>query len=318
MRRILYILAGLFNLFVLAACSSQNVPPTVSPLTDITTSSGNYPAAAILQEVEKPEDGLLGLVKIFAEHGFEDVEGTRGTYTAQGTGIVVIREGRWFIVTAKHMIVPNPELKSIILDLEDPDKEITFGKISNTRSRVIAGYTSVEPSAIWLPIENRIDVAVLEISEKMASSLVYRSLNADRFASNLFTPGHDVEVWGYPAKQSPQVQRLTVSDVATDYFVLNQALEQGYSGGLVLLSEVGTEKTIAGMVIRADKESNQSIVLTWSLVNSMLDAAANNTSSQKVAANESVQYKDVLLQFAPFHTSPFTQTTSTKWWEVWK
>jgi len=318
MRRILYILAGLFNLFVLAACSSQNVPPTVSPLTDITTSSDNYPAAAVLQEAEETEDGLLGLVKIFAEHGFEDVEGTRGTYTAQGTGIVVIREGRWFIVTAKHMIVPNPELKSIILDLEDPDKEITFGKISNTRSRVIAGYTSVEPSAIWLPNEDRIDVAVLEISEKMASSLVYRSLNADRFVSNPFTPGHDVEVWGYPAKQSPQVQKLTISDVATDYFVLNQALEQGYSGGLVLLSEGGTEKTVAGMVIRADKESNQSIVLTWSLVNSMLDAAANNISSQKVVVNESIQYQDVSFQFASVHTFPFTQTTSTKWWEVWK
>jgi hypothetical protein len=318
MSRILYILAGFFNLFVLAACSSQNVPPTVSPLTDITTSSDNYPAAAILQEAEETEDGLLGLVKIFAEHGFEDVEGTRGTYTAQGTGIVVIREGRWFIVTAKHMIVPNPELKSIILDLEDPDKEITFGKISNTRSRVIVGYTSVEPSVIWLPVEDRIDVAVLEISEKMASSLVYRSLNADRFVSNPFTPGHDVEVWGYPAKQSPQVQRLTISDVATDYFVLNQALEQGYSGGLVLLSEGGMEKTVAGMVIRADKESNQSIVLTWSLVNSMLDAAANNISSQKLAVNESIQYKDVSFQFASVHTFPFTQTTSTKWWEVWK
>jgi hypothetical protein len=101
MRRISYILAGIFNLYVLVACSSQNVPPTVSPLTDITTSSDNYPAAAILQEVEETKDGLLGLVKIFAEHGFEDVEGTRGTYTAQGTGILVIREGRWFIVTAK-------------------------------------------------------------------------------------------------------------------------------------------------------------------------------------------------------------------------
>jgi hypothetical protein len=318
MRRILYILAGFFNLFALAACSSQNVPATVSPLTDITTSSDNYPAAAILQKSEKTEDGLLGLVKIFAEHGFEDVEGTRGTYTAQGTGIVVIREGRWFIVTARHMIVPNPELKSIILDLEDPGKEVTFGKISNTRSRVIAGYTSIEPSVIWLPVGDRTDIAVLEISEEMASSLVYRSLNADRFVSNPFTPGHDVEVWGYPAKQFPQVQRLTISDVATDYFVLNQALEQGYSGGLVLLSEGGTEKMVAGMVIRADRESNQSIVLTWSLVNSMLDAAANNTSSQKVAVNESVQYKGVSLHFAPFHTSPFTQTTSTKWWEVWK
>lgn len=127
-----------------------------------------------------------------------------------------------------------------------------------------------------------------------------------------------MEVWGYPAKQSPQVQRLTISDVATDYFVLNQALEQGYSGGLVLLSEGDAEKMVAGMVIRADKESNQSIVLTWSLVNSMLDAAVNNISSQKVMVNESLQYRDVSFQFDSVHTLPFTQTTSTKWWEVWK
>lgn len=318
MSRIFCILVSIFHLFVLAACSSQNVPPTVSPLTDITTSSDNYPAAAIMQQAEKTEDGLLGLVKIFAEHGFEDEEGTKGTYTSQGTGILVIREGRWFVITAKHMIVPNPDLKSIILDPEDPDKEITFGNIIKTRSRVIAGYTSVEPSVIWLPVEDRIDVAVLEISEKMASSLVYRSLNADRFVSNPFTPGHDVEVWGYPAKQSPQVQRLTISDVATDYFVLNQALEQGYSGGLVLLTEGGTEKIVAGMVIRADKDSNQSIVLTWPLVNSLLDAAANNISSQKVVVNEILQFEDVSFEFVSLHTPPFTQTTSTKWWEVWK
>ncbi len=57
MRKILYILAGLFNLFVLAAFSSQNVAPEVSPL--LSTSSDNYPAAAILQEVEETEDGLL-------------------------------------------------------------------------------------------------------------------------------------------------------------------------------------------------------------------------------------------------------------------
>lgn len=127
-----------------------------------------------------------------------------------------------------------------------------------------------------------------------------------------------MEVWGYPAKQSPQVQKLSVSDVAPDYFVINQALEQGYSGGLVLLSEGNTEKTVAGMVIRADKESNQSIILTWSTVNSMLDAAANNTSSTKVALNESAQYKDVSFQFAAFHTLPFTPTISAQWWEVWK
>ncbi len=75
---------------------------------------------------------------------------------------------------------------------------------------------------------------------------------------------------------------------------------------------------VAGMIIRADIESNQSIVLTWSLVNSILDAAANNVSSQKVAVNESVQYKDVSFQFASLHTGLFTETVSTKWWEVWK
>lgn len=316
MRRISYILVGILNLYVLVACSSQNVnaPPTVSPLTDITTSSDNYPAAAILQEVEETKDGLLGPVKIFAEHSLADVEGTRGTYTAQGTGILIIRDDRWFIVTARHVIVPNPELRSIVLDQE----EITFERINNTRSRIIVGYTSVEPSAIWLPAEDRIDIAVLEISEKMASSLVYRSLNVDGFVSNPFIPGYDVEVWGYPAKQSPQVQRLTISDVVTDYFVLNQALEQGYSGGLVLLSEEGMKKTAAGMVIRADRESNQSIALTWSLVDSMLDAAANDISSQRVAINESIQYKDVSFQFASFHTVPFTQTTSAEWWQFWR
>lgn len=160
MRRILWVLLGLSILFVLTACSSQNLPPTVSPLTDISTSYENYPAAAILQNAERMEDSLLGLVKIFVEHGFEDVEGTMGTYTARGTGIVVVRNGRWFVVTAKHMIVPNPDLKSIILDPEDPTRKITFSKISKIGSSVIVGYTSVEPATIWLPSDDSIDVAV--------------------------------------------------------------------------------------------------------------------------------------------------------------
>lgn len=316
------------TIFILAACASEKVSPTpLPPLIDIVTSPKNYPVLATQakansspKDSSSPKNSFFGLVKLFVEHGLEDIKGTRGTYAAQGTGSVFTRNKRWFIVTAKHIVIPNLNLQSIVLDPSKPDKKITFEKINKTSASVLIGYLSVEPIAIWLPTDDNIDVAVLEFSEDASASVTSTALSLSVNSNNYLSIttgllGREIKVWGYPAKQSSQMQKPSISDVspATGYIVVNQSLEQGYSGGLALLTEGDSEK-ILGMVIRTDQTSQQSIILGWSVVNSILDAAANNTSVvRKVKLSESVTYKqDVSYTFALAHTLSLTATSPPK------
>ena len=307
---------------ILAACSfnkKQEETPVPTSIY-IHTSSENYPAAN--QAVSKPvADGFLGLVKIYVEHGLKDDQGISGTYEAQGTGSIIGANGKYYIVTARHVVIPNPELKSFIPDPQKPDEKITFGVIKNLGSRILIGYKGIEPSAIWLPTDDKLDIALLAVPEPMQQNIVYRSLNAAIYNSVSPAPGNDVEAWGYPAKQSPQTQKLIISDVTPEYFVLNQALLQGYSGGLVLLSNENPQKTIIGIIIRSDDKLNQSTVLSWEAIRPIFDGAINNSSTvKKIAMQETTQYMKASFAFYSSDSFPFTSSTvsSKKWWQIWK
>ncbi|MBV6451530.1 MAG: hypothetical protein MHPDNHAH_02274 [Anaerolineales bacterium] len=318
-------LSQLCLLVILVSCSSlqQAKSPSSEPLSDISTSPENYPAGQQYNANSVQNDGFKGLVKIFVKHGVQDINGTVGTYIAQGTGTVLIKNGQWYVITARHIIVPNPNLKEILLDPNDPQKKLEFSDLIKTGTIISLGHTAVSPVRIWLPTDTDLDVAILEVSHDLAQSMVFRPFEVQFEPLQLSTIqlGFDTECWGYPAKQYPQTKKLVISDVNKNFLVLNEALEQGYSGGLVVLPVTDGGKLVLAMILRADQASNQSIALAWSDVEIVFNNAVNgNSSTISIAKNETVNYSNVDFTYYDFYDFPFFSSAPNlkKWWQFWK
>ena len=160
----------LLLLVLIVACSSKGTP-VPQLLINISTDPTNYPAGVNSIPTSSPKDGFLGLTKIIVQHGLQDKNGVTGVYIAQGTGNVVVRNSHWYVITARHVVFPNPNLKELLLDPNDPKKKLEFGQIVKTGVKISVGYTGIEPSTIWLPTDQDTDIAILEISPDFAQSV---------------------------------------------------------------------------------------------------------------------------------------------------
>jgi hypothetical protein len=314
----------LFFFTITTACKSDQID-TVGPASlYIETDPQNYPAISNNAKSENFPDTFLGLVKVFVEHGFKDEKGVSGWIRAQGSGSLVVYNDRWFVITAKHIVFPNPDTTSIIMKGEKSNKTIEFKNVIETGSRVVIGNTGIQPSTLWLPTNDNIDIAILEIPKDLQPSLIFRTLdntNTNYSDNNIqqLILGSDVEVWGYPARQSPQMKKVGISDVAKGYFVLNQALEPGFSGGLALSPIENSQKRIIGMIIRSDDEVSQSTVINWSDILFTLDSVVNRTEYIRLMElNDTVDNDGVAFTYYDFHKFPYEKMESSDWWEFFK
>lgn len=322
-------------MFLAIACTSRPAFPSPVP----SFSADNYPVLRGMSG-ERPdaEQRYIGLVKVYAEHHVRDRKGTEGSYLVQGAGtlITIVTSGqqRLYVITARHVVVPSPFIKTLVLNHEDPKrkKEIKFDKINEVWSRVLVGI-GVEPSAILLAKTREgvlSDIALLEIPIKEYISLkpylhLFTRLSPPSVEQKIEElVGSEVRVWGYPAGLSPQAASgcCIVTDIRPAYMILNQDLIGGYSGGLVLHSD---GKTILGMPVRSDKEAHQTIALRWDTVESLLN---DPSSLQRVAPGDFIEILEenadreqeaARFTYREFY-SPFVPITTpeSKWWEFWK
>ena len=289
MIKLFRLLTVAFLVFItLQSCSKPSKKAPVSPESVtvdspyIKTSREKYPAIAS-QNPPELKNGLQGLVKLFVEHKITGKtlkdKDTSGSYIAKGTGGVIVHDGRWFIITARHVLVPNKDIKQFT-DPEDPDEVIELKSTTSLGTRIVIGSASAKPSRIWFSIVH--DIAVLEVENKTQFALA-AILHKDSKApinikpnSKLIEAGAEVEAWGFPAKHHPQVEKPSISSVTPKYFVLNRALLRGFSGGLVLRetqSDSDVVKTPLGIISRADDQANQTTVLDWEIAKDIFDAA---------------------------------------------
>ncbi len=253
--------------------------------------SQGYSALADQQQSSKQKDGYQGLIRIFSRHyllgtNIKDKE-SKADYVVHGAGGLFSFNGKLYVLTAKHVVIPNSQIKEIkISDKGDP---ITFKNISLIQSEIIIGGLSVQPSTIIVSMNE--DFCVMSIDDK-DKPLVLKAYSKDRQAplpiktltnfENI--SGMKVEVWGFPAQHNPQVERVLVS-VSNDKFIsLNKALLRGYSGGPVFLIEQGKpQKDFVGIITRADEKANQSTVLSVSQFGQVFKALLENQTLSDVA-----------------------------------
>jgi len=304
----LYITAPLMFLVIgLCGCDKEKTTNLQRDLSDYNTQLANYKAVTPPLKTSLV-NGLHGLVKVFSEHVIKgsDRKGkaVTGDYVVQGAGSVVVSDGRIFIVTAKHVVLPNTAIKAL-KDKKDEKKSIEFEEITEISAKVLVGALGVTPEALWLSRQN--DVAILQIAQKDQKSVldVYSPFAPIEIGSpsGLVRPGLEVESWGFPARQNPQVEKVVVASVDSECFVLNRALLRGYSGGLVLI-KTGETKSIGGVIFRADEQANQTSVLPWSIAARLLQAAQSNKLSpsiEKVELGNAVKLGDVAYGFNKFY-----------------
>jgi len=327
--------ACVITIVVLTSCARSNPTPRVPE--HIISSVDNYPAAASreMQEVPVGEYVYMGLIKVYAEHGLKDRNGTSGSYALQATGQVIAVDGHLYVVTPVHVIVPNPLTESI--KLPEAKREIPFDTIIQTGARVAIGYTGITPSAIWLPATNDVEeVAILVIPDKEYQNLLplikripNTSINPS-WQPDISLLRQKVEMWGLPPEKA-QLKEGAISGVSPGYLTINQPVDNGYSGGtIVLLGSDAVTKTVIGMITSVKGE--QTFARSWEIIRKALDAAVNGSKEMvKVEPNQTIAYGSdfFFASLSPGNTLfTFTATLQDfstlmtpppkKWWEFWK
>jgi len=244
-------------------------------------------------------NGVYGVIKILSEHtligpkpkSYLDrvikEEAARASFVVKGAGVVLFEKGRMFVVTAKHVIVPNAGLRKI-QDKENTKKTTEFSKVTDLQSRVSIGSLSVSPEVVFLSTSS--DLAVMSVAardQKAVLDSFFRDPAApiDLYTPAVVLPGSEVEAWGFPAKYTPQLEKAFASSVGANDIVVNKCLGRGFSGGIVLVSQP-PHKLPAGIVVRADEHDNQSIVIPWQQVLETLRVASGEKTDGAVVKAE--------------------------------
>ncbi len=239
------------------------------------TSTENYPNLHGPQA--RKFSGVIGIIKVSAEHtlrGTFDDEVVEAHYIAQGAGVVVMNDNKGLVVTARHLVVPNRNLRAFSPPGSDDSSEpIRFENVSSLGARVAIGPLAIEPATVILA--NDKDICIFEIAPEDLAAIQHDT-HIDPGApmpvdipNGLTEAGRDVEAWGFPGDHLPQVEKASVSADQGGYFVLNKALANGFSGGFVVV-DAGKRRFPIGLMIRANSKVHQTTVLAWPEVASII------------------------------------------------
>ena len=161
-----------------------------------------------------------------------------------GTGFLIKRESGPLLITARH-VMAGPRVTTI-KDLAGK----TLGKgdyVTRATCRIRISGLAIKPTRIFLSESS--DVAAFEVSKVDLDLLNLTTLTVKK---ETVRTDDRVQIWGYPSTSNPHsLDECIVSFSSRDlsYFVINQAVETGYSGGPCVLSR-GNE--VVGFISRSE------------------------------------------------------------------
>ncbi len=272
---------------LLLGCSDEPTPTLERKSALLDSDTSNYPVAMQSDPVRHFSDGSVGTMKIVAGHWMNALDEDEGNFCQQalavkGTGNLIVADGQWLVVTARHNVVPRKKLE-VQRPSKDPEdeKQIVECECAEVCGvRIALGHLAVQPSNVWIS-RTLDDVAVLTIADEDRDDFL---VAVDEFGGGpiplqtstaALEDGYStVEALGYPAKHARQIEaNLRIGDQTDRTVTLNRALGGGYSGGPVLSATRSGDRAIIGMVTRADPQSNQSTVIKWSVIQDFVRAA---------------------------------------------
>jgi len=302
------ILLFVFIAILISGCSEKD--DTEYPISPLHNSEAhNYPLLKQTNFSQLP-DGYQGIIRLFSRHHLfgndKDGEHTNAEFVVHGAGSLISFNNSLYILTAKHVILPNSRLRKISLNDDDP---IEFSSISTVSSEVLIGGLGIEP--IQITFSQKDDVCILSVSDSDRNKIIQTFSRDGQAPINFISaddtglnPGIYVEAWGFPAQHNPQVEHVLISAVNVGQLILNKALLRGYSGGPVFsLPKNSSQKAFVGIIIRADDKANQSMVLPRSSISSILVCVRDNqpiAGISRVKKSQEAQFGDVKYRFIPY------------------
>jgi len=158
------------------------------------------------------------------------------------------------LITAAHVLGPlNPNWDALEIDGHKIDRENAF--LTSVEGKVLLGTLSFEPSEIGRVKEvNDADAAFLTTKD----SHILKTIKPLVLSDSAPEYGENVQVVGYPGTVVPQPATMSVAWVQEDkgFFVLNQAVDDGYSGGIVLNSS----GKAYGVIVNTDAQKQTNVL----------------------------------------------------------
>lgn len=190
------------------------------------------------------------------------------TTSGVGTGFLVNHKGKQLIVTAAH-VISSPRSPVSVTDAKT-GKTFNKDSILTSRNRIRVSDLSFTPSRIAVDAAN--DLAILELHQDDLSVLDLQPLFLLQQSRSRTpeivqpTTRQGVQIWGFPSSNQPQlVTNIVITAVERSFFVLNQPLQPGFSGGPV----INADKVILGVVSRSTQ--NQTRCVNNSILINLLD-----------------------------------------------
>ncbi|NUM32956.1 MAG: trypsin-like peptidase domain-containing protein [Candidatus Brocadiae bacterium] len=180
-----------------------------------------------------------------------------------GTGFVL--DGK--IVTSKHVVCGLALEDYQAIQGEDGNivqfnKNVILEKLIESKVRI--GGLGIEPERIYISL--KYDLAFLKISSEALETLRLQKLNVSH--EEMYV-GKKVEAWGFPSTSNPQVNiDLKITSIKDDWFVLNQSLEPGFSGGPI----IDQNNHVLGIISRSEAKQSRIIAVNIMQVESNIFA----------------------------------------------
>jgi len=186
---------------------------------------------------------------------------TRWPVIRHGAGVLLRRGQGTYVMTARHVVLgPAPAAISRLVTREEDGREHEVivnekSRITECLLRVRVSTLSLKPERLYL--SDTLDIAFLQITPKDAKLL---RLTAFDVGGQRPVLGEQVRIWGFPSTANPQVtQPYLVTDILKDFFVLNGAAHEGYSGGPALRVDTESRLQLLGMVVRSDDQQTRCV-----------------------------------------------------------
>ncbi len=169
-----------------------------------------------------------------------------------GSGFILQDNGSNYLVTAAHVVLGSTTKGTIIKD--GKEKSYTLGEtasLTQTKTRIRVGTLSLVPERLL--VDPAADVAIMTLADADLRTLNLLSFGMHRAR---LRPEIQVRVWGFPSTVLPQfTDSPRVSAVEDDFFVLNQPIDSGFSGGPVL----DAAGELIGSVVRTTEKQTRCV-----------------------------------------------------------
>lgn len=150
------------------------------------------------------------------------------THAGAASGFAIRHNGQLFILTSAH-VISGPAKPDRMTDPK-ADRVVARNQITSSKFRVRVSELSFRPDHILVDAAS--DLAILTLPDGAEEVL---RLHEFELATSRPSVRDIASIWGFPGTGHQQMKEgFRITDLQSNFFVINESLEPGFSGGPVV------------------------------------------------------------------------------------